>query len=593
MISPRLAPRPIADLCPAASAAPDLRALATVQRFIREWTTPELFLGMGLGHLGWGAGRLLGLRGAISFGATGRAALWSGRVAGVGSEAASWTAAGQVGRWFRGGSNHDFASLGGEWAATGATAASLRLAQGMFRGGGAWGLLLGSYGGLVLSERGLALAGLTEDKRWSESLGDAAGALALFQGAGLLARGLWGPALTGMDHAFALRTQQLLAARGGFGAALPSFGPEPLPNHFAMAMDSKTSQGGSRGRNRTAPAPGSGEQPRDRIGTRPYPWRLGGPGRLIREISSPQGQFRERIMEDHVYFLLPSAQSFSPSRIEALLNRLDYLPQIPTGRKIQVLFQDEAKKFNFVKFDKTFFMKQGTSFTPPQDEMRPVLAEGRRFSEASRSLAGVYHPMGTVISRPTHGPDPASPVARSFPPLRLVGDAREISEHLRSVQSGSGGIFTAELLVNRRLEVLASDLFVVNDLIKTSPAGSRVLVHDPQRRRTFSFENYPWALKADTHFWQVPDFQRLEPQSLLEAMQHLSFLRPFNTRGREPVVLRFRGGWRPLEHGNELEKFLNVQLPLPFRPIQVRQGPYRQDFRFDPEKKHWSKGPWE
>jgi hypothetical protein len=589
---------------------------------------------MGLGQVGWGAGRLLGFKALAAAGGEGPLALWAGRALGIVAEGSAWTAALQAGRALGQGEKKPdgFTAMAREWVANCTMAASLRSAQGIFAQTGPWGLALGTFAGLVISDRGLALSGITPSKTFSQTLTQSLILFGSMQGAGLLAQGLWGTRLAQMDQIFTAKFHQIQtsrSARGGFpgawggevweGPGTVALQAEALAGSlnkpWAIGKDPKDLPVESPGRYRTSPQSGSRDKTPEGEGSFDRPWRLERIEELTRQLQDPRSPFFSRILEDHTYFCLPSLKDFSSSEFHATLDGLKNIDKIRGGRKIQFRFEDDAARFDYIKFGSSFRMKEGKSSIssyPPDSRMKRVSPVAATFNETTRTLVQVQSRMDQVAARrhtpapfaspvkakqtqPVTSTDPATPKAKSNPPLQLVLDSKELIGFFRGLVGATPGKFHGETMVNRAEPVPTSDLLEMSEILKTTPEGSSFKIHDPQRRRTFHMTYEINGVRTLPIFWERPVFELLQADTFLEVLQHFSFLRTLSPSGKVPLPLEFRGEWRSHKEGRELEAFLNVQLPNGFRPLHIRQGPHRQEFRFEanPAGGRWVKAPWE
>lgn len=625
---PSSLPKALGETPPAKSSAWDLRLISTVHHLLNEWTTPEMILGMGLGHVAWGSGRLLGCRLFTWAGIEGRAALWAGRTGGIFAEGGAWTAAGQLGRTLRTGQSMDV-DLKREWLSTATLAASLRSAQGLFAGTGPLGLALATYGAVVLSDRALGLSGVSEAKTWSQTFLQSLVLFGGFHVSGLLAGRVWGSSLARMDRAFDAKIRQIQNSRsdsGGPFAADPlgeGFLPRPLAGlpakpldrstrPFAMASDPKAE---SPGRYRSPLPPSSVEKPLGGMGTRENPWRVEDMTHLIESVTHPDAYFQFRILKEDVYFFLASIKGFSSNEIHSRLNGLGYLAQIKDGIKTQVRFENHNPKFEYIKFGKGFVLREGSTSAPPQAEMEHVPSKPSRYSDTARTLEKVRNQMDVVAARrsplptrPSSAPQmpavhpstqistsPSTPTAKgSQPPLKMVETMEGLANYILALNQNGSGAVSGDIFVNRLKPLETEELFRANEVAKKLAAGSRIGIHDPQRHRSFNFTKMSLKIQGEYIPWEPPrDFDRFTARDLLEVLQKLSFLRGYSDPRKGLVIVDIRGRWRPWDDGGKMEKFLNVQIPDAHRTIQVHQDSSIQTFQYDTAKHLWVKGPWE
>jgi hypothetical protein len=603
---PSLSSAPIFSL-PSHEPSWDQSFISTLNQIFLAGTEPELLLGMGLGPLASGGGRLLAFEGARSAGLAGRVALWAGRVGGVLAEGAAWTATTQTGRWLQGG------AMGREWLETSALAGSLRSAQWAFGKGGPWGLALGGFAGLVLSGQALSLVKSNHVLPWRDSLNQSAVLFASFSAGGTLAQILWGSTLARMDRIFLGKLQQIQAVVEN---SAPGYSEE------CWAMTGDSGSGGPAGKSRRpfSSHPEIREIGLEKTGALERPWQFDHLDSLLDQMRNLKSPFREKIREVHLNFLLGTREGYLREKLNRALNELEYLSSLPAGRKIQIRFENDPMIEEFIKFGPTFRFRERGRTSPPENKVRVVVPASTTFSKTTVTMEGVRYRMDQVAARrPTapaiprpHSSKPptrlettevkpvapipplATPVVLSAVPLKLVSSTKEMMVHLQTLSRNSTTGFAGEIFINRTHPLEPDDLLQVHRQLVESSEGSHVDLHDPQRRRTYHFHKEGLKVRGGNTIWKEHrNFEHFEAHSLLDLLQKLSFLHSSPLPKRGSIFVEIRGSWRPWNDSEELEKFLNIQLPEPQPTIQIHQGSDKQSFQFDLAKRRWVKGRWE
>lgn len=556
-----------------------------LHKIFREATSPTVFLGIGLGQLGWGAGRYLGVKGARTLGVSGGRSLWAGRAIGLAAEAGAWTALGVGGR-----SRPPWAA---EWLATGTTVASLRSVSALLAGKHPLALALGAYVALAGSQAFLGKTLFHENRSLGQIMESSLAFMLGLHLAAPLTRVLYGSALAQMDLALSGKTLEVQNSvgkhRGGAG------GISPQSQNWAYVLPKVSSprtpwllhmaKGPPESPFRPLPissAPTSGPRPKGGRGTLADPYPVADVPALKAYVRDPAQDFFGRIGRDrdHFYFIFPSGEKFPLLEVMEFFNRLEFSESPPRGRLIQVQFEDGSRRLDFIFTGKDFRVGKTGPSTPVLGSMGIVTPPGTKAEFAGPPL------------RPRRIPPtpPESPGAMAKGSLPMVFDLLREIRVLTATFQAARGPKSIELFLNSKNALESGELTGLREVMKGAPEGSQLLLHDPRGRRSYALDRKGNEVKGDVHFWERPqDPLQLKVRNLLEVFQQLSFSRELRPRPDTSLRVEFGSRWRPLQDGGELIKFLNIQISHSFPPILLHDGARLQAFHYNPGRRLWEK----
>lgn len=359
------------------------------QNFIHEVTRPELIVGMGVGSLGYGMGRVLGASGARALGLGSRLRLASGGVMGLGLEVTAFTTASlgisqalhpeQV-NFQRDFSHHWNSALmmlgilrGVHWAAgafLGPLPVNASLGRRIFHGGAQHGA---TYVGLLGSAYGHQALGWAPPESLDQVAASTLAQLLIFHAAGRLSRELWHPHVGPLERSlhqealrFVMPEQSALAwSHAGAGERLPS-NPNLVFNENNGGRgqgpkDGESSRPPRRRREPTLPFITLG----DKAGSDPR--QAHGILDVMRRIIDPQYKFYEQLVNGDIQFEMQGPLTTQEASLNRLLNALNglnapnHLSQnaIPLGRSVVLVWPvseaaPQGRNLQFIKGERGF-----------------------------------------------------------------------------------------------------------------------------------------------------------------------------------------------------------------------------------------------
>lgn len=446
---------------------------------LKEAVHPALWAGMAAGNIAFSAGKFWASERLAAWGARGWTLPVLSAAGGLVGEAGAFLLASKGVRTFAGGVSWDPLGTGQEFGHVLLTMGALRLGgfaserlartvQGM-ETPAVWAQAQaralqngGSYFGLVAGHAAAVQLGWEERRPWSSLLAGSGAELLAFSAGARMARSVLGPSFTNWENEAASRALRKPPSGPWNGIILDGFRAAPvasgtrgivepglLPDARGLwVLSSGSGEGGAPKRPRLLrSAAFKAKEAKERETA-----KVNSVEALLAWIRGETGYLRKQILIDknHITFLLPRRGNFDREPIVPLLNSLDYLSELPRGRRVRIAFEDEAPPVDYIKLGSHFVVRDGAIASGLS-----VKAQRNRVDARARDVRSVAERLEQLALRPWQDKGGRYPGMDHFPVFLSSYDGLRSYLNVAKVRFGRGDYGP---LVLRGLDAKVKDL---------------------------------------------------------------------------------------------------------------------------------------